>query len=341
MDLSSILLCPTCSGDLSLNADYWMCEDCQQSYPIIHGIHDFRRHRPGFEPNIKEAIRRFHNLTYQELLDLVLITKRLPKRIDQNIKDYYFGEKERTQNMTAAFIRDAKIMHWGNALDLGCGSGSALSSLNHYFQHTIGIDAHFGQLLLARKSLNDHRDDGEIQLICGQGENLPLKSDIFDYIQSINVIEHLSDLPIVMSEVRRCLVHGGVFSGDSRNRFDIFAPEPHTGLRFLGFLPRALIPKYVNWRCDADYENTRLLSWCELKRLLLKVFSPDDIDIHVPDITAYGYDGPAVKYFNTLKNIIVFKELLLLFFVSHHVTITKSSHFPEKPITGVCHDESV
>ncbi|OQB84374.1 MAG: hypothetical protein BWX85_01006 [Chloroflexi bacterium ADurb.Bin120] len=335
MNLSSILICPQCSGELVASPDHWSCEVCQQIYPIIHGIHDFRCRPEPFEPNIEEAIQKFQQLTYQELLTLVLVTKRLPKRIDQKIKDYYCSENIRTEAMTAAFLQDAKVLNWGHVLDLGCGSGSALGSLKRNFKLTIGVDAHFGQLLLARKSLAEEINQGELHLICAHGESLPLKSACFDYIQSINVIEHLSDLPAVMSEVRRCLVDRGVFAGDSRNRYDIFAPEPHTGLRFLGFLPRALIPKFVNWRCDADYESTYLLSWCELKRSLRKVFAADEIEIHPPDIRAYGYQGRAAGLFNAIRNMMFIRELLLLFFVSHHVLITKKAALSQKDNQGV------
>ncbi len=66
---------------------------------------------------IEEAIQKFQQLTYQELLTLVLVTKRLPKRIDQKIKDYYCSENIRTEAMTAAFLQDAKVLNWGHVLD--------------------------------------------------------------------------------------------------------------------------------------------------------------------------------------------------------------------------------
>lgn len=330
MDLESILCCPNCYGDLSRNQHDWLCKKCHQTYQILHGIHDLRSNQAEFEPNIQEAIRRFDEITYQELLDLILITKRLPKRIDQKIKTYYSGELARAEKMTNAFIHYAEIENRTWALDLGCGSGAALSTLARQFQNSLGIDAHFGQLLLARKSINEQLNENEIELICADGEKLPFKSDKFEYIQAINVIEHLPNLPEVMGEVRRCLVQGGKFAGDSRNRYDIFAPEPHTGIRLLGFLPRALIPEYVNWRCDADYENTFLLSWFELKKSLQKVFRAEEIDIHVPDLAAYGYNGHVNKVFNVVKKIIGFREFLLMFFVSQHVTITKLSTTPDQ-----------
>ncbi|NLN69801.1 MAG: hypothetical protein GX142_03310 [Chloroflexi bacterium] len=125
MKLSSILICPKCSSNLTKHLNHWHCENCQKTYPIIHGIHDFRCSPKNLEPNIAEAIQKFHQLTYQELLDLVLISKRLPKRINQKIKDYYSKEIERTETMAATFIQDAKIPNGRSVLDLGCGSGSS------------------------------------------------------------------------------------------------------------------------------------------------------------------------------------------------------------------------
>jgi hypothetical protein len=57
------------------------------------------------------------------------------------------------------------------------------------------------------------------------------------------------------------------------------------------------------------------------------VFAADEIDIHLPSIKAYGYQGAIADWFNTIKNIVVIREFLLLFFVSHHVAITKQVAF--------------
>lgn len=329
MDLTAFIVCPECHGKLEVLQDHWDCSSCKNSYPVVSDIVDLRTPTTHTEPNIDEAIERFEELSFSELTELLLKYYRLPGRIKSKIRDYYNNQDIRTEKMTKMFINNADVKKWEVALDFGCGSGASLNVLSRHFKHVIGVDASIGQLLLAKKSL---QKKAPYHLFCAYGEKLPFQDNSLDYIQALNVIEHLEDVTKVMQEIKRCLVENGIFTGDSRNRYDLFAPEPHSGIRFLGFLPRSLIPRYVNWRCDADYESTYLLSWWELRRYLRKVFKPDEIKITVPDISAYGYDGRLLNIFNKVKNLVLLREFLLYFFIAHQITISKKYPFPEKQL---------
>lgn len=323
MEITSIIICPECHGKLTFSRENCNCLSCNRSYPIIHDIVDFRSKPIEQEPNILEAIERFEETSFAELIEILLRNVSIPERIEKKVRDYYYEQEIRANRMTNMFLNSVEIRHWGFALDFGCGSGSSINSLREKFKFVLGVDSSLGQLLLARKAL---KQDDRIYLFCAYGEKLPFRNNIFDYVQALNVLEHIPELSSVMQEVKRCLVQNGRFSGDSRNRFDIFTPDPHSGLRFAGYLPKKWIPKYVRWRCNASYENTYLRSLIELRSELRSVFKESELSITIPDISAYGYTGVYLKFINFLRKYKVIFGMLLYFFPSHLVIIKKNIH---------------
>ena len=58
----------------------------------------------------------------------------------------------------------------------------------------------------------------EIKYETGTGENIPFNSASFDVVLCCDVLEHVQDLPKVISEVSRVLKKGGLFVYDTFNR---------------------------------------------------------------------------------------------------------------------------
>ncbi len=172
-------------------------------------------------------------------------------------------QNELTQHLSAP--------HLGLALDIGCGTGAGLAALAPEFEHVVGLDIRMSSLIVAKK-LIESEGLTNITLVRGTALRLPFPDRVFDYTMTINVLEHVFEPARMLKEVHRVLAVGGVFAGDSRNRFDLFFPEPHVELRWVGFLPRRWMAPYVRWRVGVSYDHTHLLSFGDLQRALQAVF---------------------------------------------------------------------
>ena len=131
----------------------------------------------------------------------------------------------------------------GPLLDLGCGSGSFLSSVGGSGREVAGVDIALRWLIVARKRL-DEEGLGHVPLACGCAERLPFADRGFAGVVAGDVIEHVADQAATLAEAHRVLRPGGRLFLASPNRFSL-APEPHVQVWGVGFLPRAWMAGYV------------------------------------------------------------------------------------------------
>ena len=102
------------------------------------------------------------------------------------------------------------------ALEVGCGGGILTEEIRKMGFTTTGIDPSEESLHTAS---NHAKANGlDIRYDKGSGENLPYSDASFDYVFCCDVLEHVQDLPKVISEIARVLKPGGVFFYDTLNR---------------------------------------------------------------------------------------------------------------------------
>lgn len=101
-------------------------------------------------------------------------------------------------------------------LDLGCAGGFMAEALAQRGADVTGIDPAVGAIDAARA----HARQGGMRIgyDVGVGEALPYDSASFDAVVCVDVLEHVSDLDKVLSEVERTLRPGGMFLFDTINR---------------------------------------------------------------------------------------------------------------------------
>lgn len=93
------------------------------------------------------------------------------------------------------------------------------------------------------------------------GRKFPFDSNNFDYAYSTSVLEHMSYPEDVIGEIGRTLKPGGKFYLSFPNKY---APkDPHTGLWFIGWLPRFKSVRLLDW-------NLHFLSFFDLKKMAKK-----------------------------------------------------------------------
>lgn len=102
------------------------------------------------------------------------------------------------------------------ALEVGCGGGIFSEEIARLGFITTGIDPSEQSLNAARK----HADENQLKItyMNQAGENLTFQDNSFDVVFCCDVLEHVQDLPKVISEISRVLKPGGVFIYDTINR---------------------------------------------------------------------------------------------------------------------------
>jgi 2-polyprenyl-6-hydroxyphenyl methylase / 3-demethylubiquinone-9 3-methyltransferase len=103
-----------------------------------------------------------------------------------------------------------------HALDVGCGGGFLAEEFAQLGLHVVGVDPSQVSIETARRHATGAGLDIDYRV--GTGEHLPVSDGEFDLAYSCDVLEHVSDLQRVISELSRSLKPQGVFLFDTINR---------------------------------------------------------------------------------------------------------------------------
>jgi 2-polyprenyl-6-hydroxyphenyl methylase / 3-demethylubiquinone-9 3-methyltransferase len=101
-------------------------------------------------------------------------------------------------------------------LEVGCGGGLLSEEIARLGFITTGVDP--SEVSLRTASEHSRVSNLSITYVAGSGENLQFESGSFDAVVCCDVLEHVNDLPKVISEVSRVLKTGGIFIYDTFNR---------------------------------------------------------------------------------------------------------------------------
>lgn len=162
--------------------------------------------------------------------------QRLVQHWNEVSKDYDSESMSLIDERIWGLLEDMSVVPGGNALDIGCGTGSLTSMLASECSHVLGLDISPGMLSVAKErcsSLNN------VELLCqGWEEFLPERR--FDLVFS-SFCPAVDDVRSVMrmdamSDGTCCIVSLGGSSGD-RLAFDIWEELGHPGMSMEGFDP--------------------------------------------------------------------------------------------------------
>lgn len=132
-------------------------------------------------------------------------------RYGRTVKDYYDDLWQRLPAELAPpdygprrdFLR-AQVRAGDRALDVGCGAGELTAELEAAGARPIGIEV--AEAALTRARANHPELDFRLAPIGGP---LPLEDNSQDVVWASEVIEHVADTALWLSEIRRVLVPGG------------------------------------------------------------------------------------------------------------------------------------
>ena len=93
----------------------------------------------------------------------------------------------------------------GDALDLGCGNGKTVITLQDLGYRVTGVDFSSVAIDYCRRNIKD------AEFIVGDVTDLPFGDRSFDYVTAVHVLEHLDDpsLKKTVSEIERVVRPGG------------------------------------------------------------------------------------------------------------------------------------
>ncbi len=170
-------------------------------------------------------------------------------------------------NVVQDFARRAGDPSGKKILDLGYGNGLYAAAFARAGAHVDGLEVSESLATIAKKICADQGLTVNLQLY--DGKVFPYADAMFDYAYSISVIEHVTNPALFLSEIARVLKPGGACYITFPNRY---APrETHTGVYFLGYLPRALAARVMNGlysRNTVEEINLHFLSFFSFMRLL-------------------------------------------------------------------------
>lgn len=93
------------------------------------------------------------------------------------------------------------------AIDVGCGTGALLQSLDERSQHSVGLDLSIAMLKLAGKRKLEKTD-----LVLATMQNLPIRDNCADCIVSISAIQSDNVLAQRVSELKRIWNDNGLLA---------------------------------------------------------------------------------------------------------------------------------
>lgn len=97
-------------------------------------------------------------------------------------------------------------------LDIGCGTGANLPMLRQFAGkngHVTAVDFSPLALQFARDQKSDAKNTATLSMLQGDALHLPFADNSFDVVTMLDVLEHLSDDALALSEVHRVLRPGG------------------------------------------------------------------------------------------------------------------------------------
>lgn len=137
-------------------------------------------------------------------------------------------------------------------VDLACGDGTLIRrilSQGISGVKVVGIDMSSGELNLAKKTITS----SQVEFIEARAQSLPLVNSSVDFIFCHMALMLMDELDLVISEIRRCLKPGGVFSAIVGGQAEI-SPIFKS---FLGLLKQALAEENKTFLYNLGDSHTR------------------------------------------------------------------------------------
>jgi len=160
------------------------------------------------------------------------------------------------------------------ALEYGCGPGRNLIKFNKLFSQIDGIDISKECLEKAKINLKEHSVVRNTNLLVGEGDNIPVSNNEYDFVYSVICLQHIACYSIrfnIFKEIYRILKPNGYFS------FQMGFGKKDDGSSS-EYYEDAITAKKTNGRFDTRIENEDYLKDDLLNKLDFKNYQSSFID---------------------------------------------------------------
>lgn len=167
-----------------------------------------------------------------------LTTKRLESRestITGSSHTSYSRTSEERAREILSLVSNVTL-HDELILDIGCGPDPLSENFRHISHRLVGLDKE-------RRYIGQARKISSLELVLGDGTNLPFKDESFTFVLCNDVLEHVADGERLTKELVRVLAQGGATYVQCAGKYQII--EPHFLLPFLSWLPGPLAGLYL------------------------------------------------------------------------------------------------
>lgn len=148
-----------------------------------------------------------------------------PQSADGTIEDFVRA----TESLSRLICDSAGIKEGMRILDVGCGFGGTIASLNERFSkiELVGLNIDERQLQIAREKVLPLHEN-KIDFFCGNACELPFEDNSFDVVLAVECIFHFPDRSSFFKEASRVLRPGGKlalseFVVSSKKSFSLFS----------------------------------------------------------------------------------------------------------------------
>ncbi len=151
---------------------------------------------------LKSEVKRFWNENPLYSFELNSLRSLPTKEIYEKIDTIKLADVERFSNHLWEFDRHRNE----RVLDIGCGPGYLVRSYARGGARIIGVDLSKQSVRVTHHSLKLYGLKGAV--VVGDAENLPFKSNSFDFISSSGVLHHTPDTNKAITELGKVLKNG-------------------------------------------------------------------------------------------------------------------------------------
>jgi SAM-dependent methyltransferase len=324
-------VCPRCKGALADEASSYRCCQCENEYPVLFGIPDFRIRSDRYlslEEERDKARRLFEFGEHAPFNELVRyyysITFDLPDNMARRYQASILAGTERAKSILQELTPrgDSDLM-----VDIGCGTGGLLLAAQGRFSGIYGVDIALRWLVIAQKRLREN--NATATLVCADAEAMPFPRQSFVKAIAVDLLEHVYDVDNTIREIAEILKPNGVLWLSAVNRYCV-GPHPLTGVWAVGYLPagpRSWVLQKLKGIDLLRFAN--MVSPGEICRLLrrhgfvalqAKPKRVDGIDVH-----AYStLERRLIALYRSALGVPLFRRILLWFGPAFEIVCRKS-----------------
>jgi SAM-dependent methyltransferase/uncharacterized protein YbaR (Trm112 family) len=213
MDLTRLLVCPSCRGELTQRPTAFGCATCARDYAIEVGVPLFDTREASTSERTPDGSARNERRDYwdkgwearyaQDHAHLAGLTTAAQWKT--------YLDQECVRLLAVGHIscveagRDAVAGR--TVLDIGCGGGISSALFGHFGARYLGLDHSHHAAIYARRHLD--AVGGEGCTVQGNAERLPIRDASIDVVYSNGVLHHTPNFTTALDEAYRVLKPGG------------------------------------------------------------------------------------------------------------------------------------